>query len=333
MEFSVRDWMVIVGVLLVLAVVLDGYRRMRNERRNNLRMSLSGRREPGADDSAINPELPGGGARVITGRAVKPPQPRSPVAGQRSSVPVLLEPAESDPPEQAEGDPGNASNGWQEPYDPELGSVVPDRGDEVLSRPQAGSGGAPGSGAASGPAAFAGDDPPETLEDSEDPLFSPVSSRELTGADHGTPDPEAIDEVLVINVLARGGEYAGPDMLQILLSCDLRHGRMNIFHRHEQPGGKGAVQFSVANLVEPGTFDLDGIAGFSTPGLCFFMTLPGPKAPLRAFDYMVETAQCLVRNLGGELRDEAHSVMTPQTLEHCRERIREFERRQLTQNI
>ena len=45
---------------------------------------------------------------------------------------------------------------------------------------------------------------------------------------------------------------------------------------------------------------------------------------------MVETAQCLAKNLNGELRDETRSVMTGQTLEHCRNRIREIERKQLT---
>ncbi|MEC7377990.1 MAG: cell division protein ZipA, partial [Pseudomonadota bacterium] len=34
------------------------------------------------------------------------------------------------------------------------------------------------------------------------------------------------------------------------------------------------------------------------------------------------------RNLGGDLKDERRSVMTPQTIEHCRQRIREFERKQ-----
>ncbi|MEP3563426.1 MAG: cell division protein ZipA, partial [Marinobacter sp.] len=36
----------------------------------------------------------------------------------------------------------------------------------------------------------------------------------------------------------------------------------------------------------------------------------------------------VVRNMGGELKDERRSVMTPQTIEHCRQRIREFERKQ-----
>ena len=52
---------------------------------------------------------------------------------------------------------------------------------------------------------------------------------------------------------------------------------------------------------------------------------------LQAFEFMLETAQCVVRNLGGELKDERRSVMTPQTIEHCRQRIREFERKQRSQ--
>ncbi len=51
---------------------------------------------------------------------------------------------------------------------------------------------------------------------------------------------------------------------------------------------------------------------------------------MKAFDFMLETAQCLATNLGGEVRDDQHSVMRPQTIEHCRQQIRDFERRNMT---
>ena len=41
MELSVREWMIIIGVLLIMAVLLDGYRRVRSERRNRIRVTLS----------------------------------------------------------------------------------------------------------------------------------------------------------------------------------------------------------------------------------------------------------------------------------------------------
>ena len=135
----------------------------------------------------------------------------------------------------------------------------------------------------------------------------------------------------MLNVMSPTGKpFKGNDLLQILMACDVRYGKMNIFHRYENADGSGQIQFSVANLVEPGNFDLDEIDEFSTPGVVFFMHLPGPADSMKAYEAMVETARCLVKNLEGELRDQTHSVATKQTLEHYKQLIRDFERRQLT---
>jgi cell division protein ZipA len=108
----------------------------------------------------------------------------------------------------------------------------------------------------------------------------------------------------------------------------LLYGDLDIYHRHETTDTASPVQFSVASAVEPGTFTPAEIGTLSTPGISFFMSLPGPGNALQAFNFMYETAQAVVRNLGGELKDERRSVMTSQTAEHCRQRIREFERKQ-----
>ena len=155
----------------------------------------------------------------------------------------------------------------------------------------------------------------------------PRKNQPLAGANR----PEAM-EVLVINVLARSGEqFQGSKLKSLFEACGLEHGDMDIYHRHESEDTTTPVQFSVANAVEPGTFRPQDMAGLSTPGISFFMSLPGPTNALQAFEFMLETAQCVVRNLGGELKDERRSVMTPQTIEHCRQRIREFERKQRSQ--
>ena len=104
---------------------------------------------------------------------------------------------------------------------------------------------------------------------------------------------------------------------------------MNFFHRHQQSAGRGAIQFSVANMLQPGVFDIDAMSGFSTPGLIFFATLPGPEDMMGAFNLMVETAQGVAENLDGDMLDESRSVATRQTLEHMRQRIRDLERRML----
>lgn len=147
------------------------------------------------------------------------------------------------------------------------------------------------------------------------------------------PAPEAlsgVEELFVLKLLARNPEgFDGNAVLQILLACDLRYGTMNIFHRHEESRGRGPVQFSVANLSESGSFDLEALPSQSLRGLCFFMSLPGPSNPIKAFNYMVETAQCIVKNLDAAMLDEEHCAVTLQTLEHLRQKIRDFERRQL----
>lgn len=142
--------------------------------------------------------------------------------------------------------------------------------------------------------------------------------------------PLPIEKVLIINVVAQDKEgFKGPALLQNILESGLRFGEMDIFHRHESMTGNGERYFSMANGVKPGTFDLDDIDHFSTRAVSFFLGLPGPKHPKRAFDVMLAAARKLSNELNGELLDDQHSVMTAQTIEHYRQSIVDFERRKL----
>jgi len=178
----------------------------------------------------------------------------------------------------------------------------------------------------------------DRVEPRMDPGAPDVAEPARVPLQHGLPGTDALPsretdtqrggdggEVVVIHVLARQAEgFAGEALLKIFQACDVRHGPMDIFHRHEEEKGSGPVQFSVASVTQPGTFDLDAMPGTSSPGLSFFMRLPGPQRPLEAFDCMLETARVVARNLDGEMRDQSHSVFTTQTAEHCRQRIRDF---------
>lgn len=167
------------------------------------------------------------------------------------------------------------------------------------------------------------------LEEPVPTLLTPVLD-EASKPDSASAKP--VDEVLVINVIARDPEgFKGPALLQNILESGLRFGEMDIFHRHESMAGNGEVLFSMANGVKPGTFDLDDIDLFSTRAVSFFLGLPGPRHPKQAFDLMVAAARKLSSELNGELKDEQRSVMTAQTIEHYRQRIADHERRKLTQ--
>jgi cell division protein ZipA len=356
MEFSVREWTIIVGVLLIVAVFLDGYRRVRNERSNRIRVSLSKQVFNQSSPPTVeveepvntgNPELPNGGARVVGKRRDD--------LQLRQSVPVLIEPV-AVAPLAKKSEPASTITA------PSLDESVSERKTsaetahaeklKIESEPLfTDSEFADSELPESEPMAaypkrdrkardFIEDDLDETLDDALDKQKPSVTISEKRARNFfarkdslviAEPEPKEVREVLIVNVLCKDAEgFKGPELLQLLLACDLRFGKKNIFHRYEKANAKGAVQFSVANLVEPGTFDLDAIDNFSTPGVSFFMSLPGPDQPVTAFNYMVETAQVLVRHLQAEMRDDAHSVMTAQTIEHCRQRIRDFERKQLT---
>ena len=132
--------------------------------------------------------------------------------------------------------------------------------------------------------------------------------------------------VYSLNVVARAEEgFSGDDLLRALLGCGLRFGDMDFFHLTESVDGTPTIQFSVANMMEPGVFDLDGMDALSTKGLMFFLTLPGPQDMTRAFDLMLQTAQAIAESLGGDVFDETRSVLTKQYLERARQSIREFE--------
>ena len=252
MDLTIRDWMVIVGVLLIVAVLLDAWRRIRSDKYSRVKMDLVDPDDLPAeaeDEFQYLKELPNGGARVV----------------DRGVADAAEESGEQD------------------------------EGIDWL----------------------------EGMSSQDDVPFPRVMAKLSSGQE---------PEVIMLNVVARSpAGVKGEDILHILLACDLRFGDMSFFHRHEEEKGRGAIQFSVANMMQPGVFDIDNMSQVSTPGLVFFLTLPGPEDMMKAYDYMLETAQAVARNLGGDVLDESRSVLTRQSLDHTRNRITELERRLLAQ--
>lgn len=160
----------------------------------------------------------------------------------------------------------------------------------------------------------------------------PVLERALrhdVNAEHARATLSQADEIIVISVMARDEEgFSGTALLDLMLACGLRYGRdMGIFHRFETEDPESRLQFSMVNVVKPGTFPIEAMDDFRTQGITLLMPLPGASDTAAAFEAMVETAMVIVRHLGGELKDENQSVMTAQTVEFARQRVQEFERR------
>ena len=141
------------------------------------------------------------------------------------------------------------------------------------------------------------------------------------------PDPirPSAERVVVLYVVAPAGErLVGSRLLEALERRGLRHGAHSIFHAGDS---EGSTVFSVANAVDPGTFDRSTMDTLSTPGVAFFLQVPGPQAAETAFDRMLETARGVADDLEARVLDEQHSTLTRQTEQHLREELRLFDRR------
>ncbi|WP_432697767.1 cell division protein ZipA [Marinobacterium sp. YM272] len=173
--------------------------------------------------------------------------------------------------------------------------------------------------------------PREKSPDPEPVKPLPVAEKEA-GSESGKnnrPAPEISadpDEMLVIFVVARQGQtLPGAAIHRIADACGMEIGAMDIYHRHEHPNAQGSLQFSMANAIQPGTFDQATMDELETPAVTFFMSMRDPADPMYAYECMLATAETLARHLEAEMLDGDRSVMRPQTKEHYRERIRDFE--------
>ena len=139
--------------------------------------------------------------------------------------------------------------------------------------------------------------------------------------------PSVLEEpqIMIIHLMSEKGKHVkGSELLSTLLDAGLRFGEMGIFHFHREVDGSGPVTFSLANILNPGTFDLDSIAEMTTPGVTMFINLNEVQHPEGAFNKMLSSAHLIAESLHLHILDESRSSMTPQTIDHNRQLAREF---------
>jgi len=144
------------------------------------------------------------------------------------------------------------------------------------------------------------------------------------------PTNDAAAKVFVINLASRQAGFNGADIVNAAADVGLELGEMDIFHRYrETQGGRKTPLFNMASMVEPGTFPLDNMEGFVTPGLSLFVQIATGEGGLALYDEMLMAAEKLAQRLNGELQDETHCALTRQAIEFQREEIIEYQRRQM----
>lgn len=149
----------------------------------------------------------------------------------------------------------------------------------------------------------------------------------LPDAHEGEEIPEPPKEEVI--TLYVSGDIKGQVLLQTVTELGMKFGELDIFHRYEQPSGRGPLLFRMANMYNPGTFDLDNLENFTARGVVLFMTLPLKYDGHKAFTMMYNAANKIAEAMPrAAVLDANRNPMTKQSVQHTYQKIREFERRQ-----
>ncbi|MFI3247033.1 MAG: cell division protein ZipA [Ferrimonas sp.] len=135
------------------------------------------------------------------------------------------------------------------------------------------------------------------------------------------PQSDPVDVLVLFVVGSEPGQILGKDLLQNLNEIGFKYGDMNIFHHHQHVTGNGPVLYSLANMMQPGTFDLDTINDIAVDGVLLFLTLPSKQDARVVFSMMLGNAQRLADNLGGQVLDDKHQPWSEATQEQYMQRI------------
>jgi cell division protein ZipA len=141
--------------------------------------------------------------------------------------------------------------------------------------------------------------------------------------------PPAVEQdIFILHVASADGRYfAGPDIHATLAAADLKFGLDDFYHRITEAFGVAESVFAVANMLKPGTLDPAEQDHLRTPGLTLFLVLPGPLEGTRAMRDMMDTADALARELGGEVLDDKRALLKTQTAQYMHDQVAEFDRR------
>lgn len=143
----------------------------------------------------------------------------------------------------------------------------------------------------------------------------------------GIRQTEEYEKLVMLYLAAKSGQtISGAELVLATEKVGLTYGHHNIYHRLAESSHSNEPVFSMANVIQPGYFDLHHIDTLQTPGVSFFMTLPGPVTAVQAWDTMLPIAERMAQLLDGVLLDSDRNALGRQRILHIKEDLRSFDR-------
>ena len=154
-------------------------------------------------------------------------------------------------------------------------------------------------------------------------LAAPTSAPTLSSSETPAPRRPSVRKILSLRLSLAPQKVEGAKLQEVLQEELLTHGKYDVFHRLHSDGQS---IFSIASMVEPGTFDLEKMGETLYPGVTLFAQLPGPVPGMHALNELVACARRLHQSLGGVLQDDRGVPLTVHRIERMRQEVRDFER-------
>lgn len=150
----------------------------------------------------------------------------------------------------------------------------------------------------------------------------------------GVRQTEEYEKIIMLYMAAKSGQsISGSELVLATEKVGLVFGHHNIYHRLAESSLSKEPVFSMANVMQPGYFDLSQIDSLQTPGVSFFMTLPGPLTAMQAWDTMLPIAERMAQLLDAVLLDSDRNALGRQRMLNIKEELRAFDREKDRQTI
>lgn len=312
MDIGLQEVLVGVGVLAILAIVLDGIRRHRRQKSPEIRMDLDLTGSVSGDP--FNPELPAGGARQAGGDALSSVAQASSTQGGFGDTKIQPTFGKGF---SAEGMPNlSAVDGARDTTKgPSL--IQGASGDQVGLDPRplvSATASAPG---LVRPARTTPRQAFDAVGEGPGPTPASVQPRSQS------KPIQAPTDVLGITVQSMPEQsFSGADLMQRFIEAGLRYGQHDVFHLYDVDSELQEMPLiSVTNATEPRTFDLATMADLATSAITLYMPLPVSGEPEAAFGRFLTLADQLAKALNGQLCDLYQKPLTQTTLTKMHQRL------------
>lgn len=138
-------------------------------------------------------------------------------------------------------------------------------------------------------------------------------AREEVSPDSDDTKPKSSSGFILLYIVsAEKREFQGHRLSQVLENLGFICGDDKMYHRHLDLNAASPVLFTVANIEQPGTFDIYQMATFSTIGLTLFMPIPSVGSDLANLRTMLATAKNLAKDLNGFILTDQQEIFDEQ---------------------